>query len=333
MSAFEGRRRWLLADFTPPQLVTTFLHTNHGLPDGAAAAVARGVGGHLKDLSKVILAMEHAAGASNNKASPVAWARTIAALHADSKSTVVRHWERLIDEGNDNTSPRGARIGAYKRGLRFWAVAELLARNAAIPRAELAASVFAPTNGAAAEEIVDIYLRHGLITYCRPPPPVPKSAAEEDSLLEYDDGGTDDDGSAHEVDRYRCAEDVTALAARDEALWVTTSPRVRAALTALVADEACQRYRRKAEDELAKHEQQQRIAQLAERRREQSAETDALARLIGALDLEEDELARASFLTAQHDLMINERQRTVTELRRVRREYDALKWKGRWTNM
>lgn len=102
---------------------------------------------------------------------------------------------------------------------------------------------------------------------------------------------------------------------------------MRAAFAAFTADDACIRYRRKAAGELAKHEQVQRIEQLAARRAEQTNEVASQARIVGAFgaDSEVGEAVSAALQEVQQ-----EQARTLAELRYVREEYDRAKWKGRW---
>ena len=102
--------------------------------------------------------------------------------------------------------------------------------------------------------------------------------------------------------------------------WVSAaSPRLRAAFGVFVKDASCQAYKEKAEGELLKHEQAQRIGQLADRRKEQADELKALTKAIDVQGVEE----------AFQQLQV-ERQETIDELKRVRAEYDQMKWKGRW---
>ena len=182
----------------------------------------------------------------------------------------------------------------------------LLAQRGAVPRCELVASLFAPTAGASAAELEASYLRTGLLTYCRPAEAAAAAAAAGAGAGAGGDGGPQD------------------------TLWVApASARLRAAFGSLVSDGRWQSYRERALAELAKLELLQRAEQLAGRRAEQAAEGEALARLMASGAAGAD--AGASALLAEGARLLGEeRARTAAELRRVREEYDALRWRGRW---
>ena len=95
------------------------------------------------------------------------------------------------------------------------------------------------TGGAAAAE-VEAYVASGLLAY-----------AEGGEALR-EGGGAPAEGSDNDDER------------SGGDLWVVAaSPRIRAAFASLTTDAACVAYRSKAASELAKHEQAQRIEQLA----------------------------------------------------------------------
>ena len=185
------------------------------------------------------------------------------------------------------------RVALYKRALRFWAMAETLSARRDMPRRELAASVFAPTGGAAAAEIEE-NIALGLLAY------VP--------LGRCGGAGAEDD------------RDIGIAAA---------SPRLRAAFGTLTADARCKATGEKLSGELAKLEQQQRMAQLSERRLELAAERRGTASALAATPAEDGAL-RAALLKAAAAGEA-EREEITAELKRVRDEFDALKWKGRWS--
>ena len=122
------------------------------------------------------------------------------------------------------------------------------------------------------------------------------------------------------------------------------SPRLRAAFGWLTSDAACIVYKQKAAAELAKHEALQRIEQLAARRAEQTSAAQAMgvraaAGTCMATLVPGDGAARstdgpAACRAADGELwreLDEEHGQTTRELRRVRAEYDEMKWKGRWT--
>jgi len=289
-STFRAVRRRLIVGFPHDDDVVDYLQTpaGGGLPATDAQRVARALGGQLKD----VRAVADAARRGGDGETP-AWERTLAALLADSEEAVVRQWEALADAGNATELPRGQRVALYKRALRFWAMAETLSARRDMPRRELAASVFAPTGGAAAAEIEE-NIALGLLAY------VP--------LGRCGGAGAEDD------------RDIGIAAA---------SPRLRAAFGTLTADARCKAYRDKLSGELAKLEQQQRMAQLSERRLELAAERRGTASALAATPAEDGAL-RAALLKAAAAGEA-EREEITAELKRVRDEFDALKWKGRWS--
>ena len=115
--------------------------------------------------------------------------------------------------------------------------------------------------------------------------------------------------------------------------------RLFAIFWTLTADARCRAYRDKLSGELAKLEQQQRMAQLSERRSALAAERRATGSALAALSSppSEAEVTAAgggALRTALIDAALageKEREAIASELRRVRGEYDVAKWKGRWS--
>ena len=283
-------RRRLIVGFPHDDDVVDYLQTpaGGGLPATDAQRVASALGGQLKDVRAVA---DAAARRRRRDASVGADAGCIARGFG---GKVVRQWEALADAGNATELPRGQRVALYKRALRFWAMAETLSARRDMPRRELAASVFAPTGGAAAAEIEE-NIALGLLAY------VP--------LGRCGGAGAEDD------------RDIGIAAA---------SPRLRAPRSARSpADARCKAYRDKLSGELAKLEQQQRMAQLSERRLELAAERRGTASALAATPAEDGALSAALLKAAAAGEA--EREEITAELKRVRDEFDALKWKGRWS--
>ena len=243
--------------------------------------------------------------------------------------------QALIDAGNQPTSSRSVRIAAYKRGLRFWKLAESLAKHGALSRRELIGAVFAPSTGASASE-VEQYISAGLLTYCNAPP-----WSEEAS--EYSSSSSSSAGRAAASQLPTAAATVGVDSAEvsidSNQIWVApAAPRLRCAFASMVnADPSCQAYKVAAETELAKHEQAMRMEQLAARRVEIAAETTAVARVLEGCPALVEESSNGPSPSPSPEMAIGwlrelaaEGRAGAAELRRVRAEYDAMKWKGRW---
>ena len=323
---FRARRQRIIVGFPPATTVRRYLTSAAGgaLADHDAMLVARAVGGHFKDLKLVVDAVKRArlggggggGGSSSGDGSSNGGGfggggfggggggsgggrEAVEQLLADSKEKVVRTWELMIDEGNSPALGRSARIAAYKRGLRFWAMAEALSRGPML-RVELAATVFGATGGSSAEEIEE-YLSLGLLTYA---------------------------GEAAVADAPDSSDAADADAQNNNRVWVcAASPRLQAGFASLTSDPLCVAFKSKASGELARHEMLMRGEQLAARRGEQAADATALGRLLGSESLE-----GAPRAGVEHALerLVDEWQHTTAELQQVRNEYDRAKWKGRW---
>jgi len=208
-------------------------------------------------------------------------------LIADSKELVLRTWDRLVKEHD---------IPSYKRALRYWKMASIIAKRETMPRQDMVNQVFGPGKGVSASEIED-YVASGLLTYCSP----------------HD---TRDDG--------------TVSPASGE-LWLSAaSPLIRGAFAYLTNGGGLAASHSKAvESELAKLELQQREAQLGRRVVEQATRSRAAAELLKVMprlgsNKGEDDLGELiSVLGTQS-------RETLSELQSVRKEYDVLKWKNRW---
>jgi hypothetical protein len=175
-----------------------------------------------------------------------------------------------------------------------------------VARSELVSEIFGCTGGAEAGEVESL-LADGLLAYV---------GMEEEE--EQEESG---------------AEAVSCrVGAAAGGVWVGAgSPRLRVAFGALVTDPAYIAYREKAMGELRKHEQSQRMEQLALRRTELARELKAKAKLLDVLGGVQGEHAveGAAARVALAELTA-EQQTTAEELRHVRSEYDREKWKGRW---
>ena len=207
-------------------------------------------------------------------------------LIADSKELVLRTWDRLVSDGN---------ITSYKRALRFWEMAKVIADQEAVPRQAMVNQVFGPGKGVSASEIEE-YVAAGLITYCSP-------------LSEQGEGKV-------------------SPASGD--LWLSAaSPLIRGAFAYITNKDLAISHSKAVELELAKLQLQQRKAQLSKRVIEQSTQTRASAELlkvlprIGSMKEEED-------LGKMISMLGTESSRTLSELQSVRQEYDLLKWKNKW---
>ncbi len=116
-----------------------------------------------------------------------------------------------------------------------------------------------------------------------------------------------------------------------DGVWVgAASPRLKAALGALVGHPLHRAHREKAAAELEKHEQAERIEQLAARRSELAAEIAAWSALARTSLLEGDEALRKEVKEAVM-LSAREQRSVAAEVRTVREQYDTMRWKRRWS--
>ena len=137
-----------------------------GLEQGDASELAGTIGGHLKDLRRVTQAIRH----SQEHGVDDSWRWVYQTLLTDGRLTVVQAWQSIIDEGGSTSRSKSTRVAAYKRGLRFWKLAEKLASEEKVELMELSAGVFRATGGATAKEI-DVLLANGLLSYTHGPSP------------------------------------------------------------------------------------------------------------------------------------------------------------------
>ena len=314
--SFRARRRRLLVNFAREQQVVAFLNSRAGWLSAADTdSIVSNLGGHWKDVQAVINASRSGLGAEGSHADGSGdrgGARAeVSALLADSRHMLRRHWEGLLDQGNDTARSRKERVAAYKRGARFWKLARCIAERGSVARSEIVRSTFAPSGGCSAGE-VESYIGHGLLTYQSAP----------------------------------CAP----LAGDVEDVWLAAaSPRLRAAFVSLVSDPASIAYAEKAASELIQQERMQRMEQLASRRAEQAADAAAVGRwLVGLSSTVDTSLGNASAdggphgspsgahaqshqLLALSARLETECHATLSELSVVREEYDLEKWRGRWS--
>ena len=291
---FRAMRQRLVINYPSAHRVRDYLVSEAGnnLPSELVERVVETIGGELKNLRLVA----HTVQQINDEESPekriMACERLLDNLVADSRELVLSASDKLVDEGHMLGNSRAFSVAAYKRALRFWKMAHIIAERGQLPRHELVGEVFGSGSGTATQEIEE-YVAARLLTYCSP------------SESQYNSFGTP-----------------------SGELWVSAaSPLIRGAFKSLCSDDSVHRSNRaKVEADLAKHELSQREAQLSKRRHEQSIQKNALAELL-KVSVDGDEELELRRMT--NELCIESRA-TVSELRVVRQEYDAQKWKGRW---
>lgn len=306
---FHAMRQRLVINYPPVEQVRNYLisESNGELSNELIDRIVSNIGGQLKNLRLFVHTIQRnrscetslqqqqhqqhhpdimSQHGSNDGRVAAACEMLLEDLIADSKELVLRTWDRLVSDGN---------ITSYKRALRFWKMAKVIADQEAVPRQAMVNQVFGPGKGVSASEIEE-YVAAGLITYCSP-------------LSEQGEGKV-------------------SPASGD--LWLSAaSPLIRGAFAYLTNKDLATSHSKAVELELAKLQLQQREAQLSKRVIEQSTQTRASAELLkvlprlGSMKEEED-------LGKMISMLGTESSRTLSELQSVRQEYDLLKWKNKW---
>lgn len=209
---------------------------------------------------------------------------------------MAKEYQRLVDLGNDVSIRRSARIAAYKRAERFWALAELMAAEGRVSRHRLVSAVYGPTSGSVATE-VEALIASNLLTYCKGP-----SEGREVWV-------------SASSPRKRIA--FAQLVADDAMVAYRTKAKVE-----LANHERLQRM-----EQLALRREEQSDAAEGF---EGMGQLLATAVPSGDGGAPEHDGVRAK-LVRMLEVLTDEQRRTMAEIACVREEYDVAKWKGRWT--
>lgn len=313
---FHAQRQRLVLNYPPLRQVRRYLRdeARGELTDELVERIVSNIGGQLKNLRLFAHAIERHRDDCGGRTDMDQRDRRVTPqeacemllddLIADGRELVLRTWDRLVKDGDGATN----RLVSLKRALRFWNMAKIIADRGALPRQEMVNRVFRPGKGVSASEIED-YVAKGLVTYCSPPT---DDADEEGSI------NVKEDGAAEQPEPSANGE-----------LWLSAaSPLIRGAFAHLTDDAMSPSHLTAVEREVEKLELATRESQLGRRlaehssRMRASAELMRVARRVGAR--EEEDLGKVISTSCIEGLD------TLTELRRVRRQYDALKWKNKW---
>ena len=288
---FHTMRQRMVVNAPSIDQVRSYLQSEAGgaLSDELIDRIASNVGGQLKNLRLFAHTIRHVRSDSGNNGSvSEACTMLLEDLIADSRELVLRTWDRLVSEGDT--------IASYKKALRFWEMAKVIADEGALPRQAMVNQVFGPGKGVSASEIEE-YVAAGILTYCSP----------DNKLGE----GKYETRRAHGQ------------------LWLSAaSPLIRGAFAHLTNPDLDIPLYSAVEYELTKLMLQQRDGQLSKRLIEQSTRRRASAELMKVAP----QLGRREGDDIKNliSLLDEESRETVSELRTVQQEYDLLKWKNKW---
>jgi len=299
-SEFHALRQRMVINYPPMDQVRKFIaaEAKGDLTEDLVNEISSNVGGQLKNLRLFAHTIQShrssggAVGQGTESLTPQqACQMLLQDLVADSNELVLRTWDRLVRDGDDATN----RLTRLKRALRFLNMAKIIADKGALPRQSMVNQVFRPAKGASASEIED-YVAKGLLAYCSPPI----------------------DGTSN-----------NPISVANGELWLSAaSPLIRRAFAHLASPELAPSHELALEKEILKLELQNRDGQLSRRLAEQSARIRASAELLKVgrrLGIEGEE--KLGQIVSESSV---ETVDAMSELRRVRKDYDELKWKNKW---